>query len=124
MKQTILIVDDSQVNRNFLKKILEDNNFDVIEAERGGEALEIVETNQPTLMVLDLLMPGIGGLETLKGLRARGYTFPIIIFTSDDKDETRKKCLDAGANELLFKPSKPSHFVNVINKVLSEHKKH
>jgi two-component system response regulator MprA len=120
MKNTILVVDDSVVNRNYLKAILVENNYEVIEAGRGGEALEIIETTKPDVMILDLLMPGIGGLETLKGVRAKGYTFPVIIFTSDDKDETRKKCLDAGANDLLFKPSKPGQLLKMINNVLAK----
>ena len=118
MKLTVMVVDDSAVNRSYIKSILTNNNFDVIEAGRGGEALEILETTEPDAMILDLLMPGIGGFETLKGIRAKGFTFPIIIFTSDDKDETRKKCLDAGANDLLFKPSKPGQLLNMVNKVM------
>ena len=122
MKNTILIVDDSAVNRSYLRSILTENNFEVIEAGRGGEALEIIETTQPDVMILDLMMPGIGGFETLKGIRAKGFAFPIIIFTSDDKDETRKKCLDAGANDLLFKPSKPKQLLQMITKVMDKNK--
>jgi two-component system response regulator MprA len=123
MKEKIFIVDDSKVNRNYLKAILEEHGFEVMEATRGGEALETIETTQPSLMILDLLMPGIGGMETLKSIRAKGYTFPIIIFTSDDREEVRKKCMEAGANEVLMKPSKPSYFMNIILKVLKAHAK-
>jgi CheY-like chemotaxis protein len=119
MNKQILIVDDSVVNRNYLKAILSENGYDVIEAGRGGEALEIIETTVPDVMILDLMMPGIGGLETLKGIRAKGFAFPVIIFTSDDKDETKKKCIDAGANDLLFKPSKPGQMLKMIEKVLA-----
>ena len=122
MKNTILVVDDSVVNRNYLRSILTENNFDVIEAGRGGEALEIIETTEPDAMILDLIMPGIGGFETLKGIRAKGFTFPVIIFTSDDKEETRKKCMDAGANDLLFKPSKPKQLLQMVQRVLAEKK--
>ena len=94
MKPKILVVDDSIVNRNYLREILEDHNFEVVEAGRGG-------------------------LETLKGLRAKGFTFPVIIFTSDDKDETRKKCIEAGANDLLYKPSKPATLLKMINNILA-----
>ena len=120
MKYTILVVDDSAVNRNYLKSILIEHDYDVIEAGRGGEALEIIETTKPDAMILDLIMPGIGGLETLKGLRAKGFSFPVIIFTSDDKDETKKRCMDVGANGILFKPSKPAQIFQMLNKVLSE----
>src|SRR5690349_487675 len=102
MKYKVFVVDDSTVNRSFLKSIFLEHNYDVIEAGRGGEALETIETTVPDIMILDLIMPGIGGLETLKGIRAKGFTFPVIIFTSDDKEETKRKCLDAGANDLLY----------------------
>ena len=115
----VFLVDDSVVNRNFLKAIFLEHNYEVMEAGRGGEALEIIETTVPDLMILDLIMPGIGGLETLKGIRAKGFTFPVVIFTSDDKEETKKKCLDAGANELLYKPSKPTQILRLVEKVLS-----
>ena len=120
MKPTVLVVDDSSVNRSYLRSILMEHDYDVIEATRGGEALEIIETSQPDVMILDLLMPGIGGFDTLKGVRAKGFTFPIIIFTSDDKDETRKKCIEAGADDFLFKPSKPVQLLKVVEKVLKK----
>lgn len=117
MKRTIMIVDDSKVNREFLKQIFITGNFDVIEAGRGGEALEFVEENKPDLMILDLNMPGIGGMETLKRIRAKGFDFPVIIFTSDDNPETKQRCLAAGATEVLFKPSKPGFIMQVISKI-------
>lgn len=122
MKRKIMIVDDSLVNREFLKSIFLTGNFEVVEAGRGGEALEMVEENKPDLMILDLNMPGIGGMETLKRVRAKGFDFPIIIFTSDDKAETKQNCLSAGATEVLFKPSKPGFIMQVISKILSSSK--
>jgi CheY-like chemotaxis protein len=118
MKRSIMIVDDSKVNRDYLRSILTTNSFEVLEASRGGEALEILETQEPNVMILDLNMPGIGGLETLRSIRAKGHTFPIIIFTSEDKEEVKRKCMDAGANEILFKPSKPHQLMRVISKML------
>jgi len=119
MRKTILIVDDSAVNRSYLKSILIEHDFDVMEAGRGGEALEMIEDKQPDAMGGGGGGPGGGGLETLKGLRAKGFSFPVIIFTSDDKEETKKRCLDAGANGFLFKPSKPSQIFQTIEKALA-----
>jgi CheY-like chemotaxis protein len=119
MKYKVLLVDDSAVNRNFLKMMFLQHSYDVMETDRGVEVFEIIESTVPDIMLLDLYMPGIDGLETLKGIRAKGYTFPIVIFTSDDKEETRNKCLAAGANELLYKPSKPSLILNLVQKILS-----
>jgi DNA-binding response OmpR family regulator len=123
VKQKILLADDSFVNREYLKEILLEKNFETLEAGTGAEALDIIETTSPDLMMLDLTMPDIGGLDTLKRVRAKGYTFPILIFTSDYKDDTKNKCLKAGANEVLHKPCKPYHLVDVITKLLAGHSK-
>jgi len=119
MKHKILLTDDSNVNRSYLKSILVEKNFEVIEASSGQEALDIVVTTPPDAMILDLLMPGIGGLDILKMIRAKGYKFPIIIFTSDYREDTKKNCLDAGANEVLYKPTKPHHLLSLINDLFS-----
>lgn len=123
MKRTIILVDDSHVNRDYLKSIFEGNDFNVLEAATGMEALNIIETIEPDAMMLDLNMPGIGGLDTLKTIRSKGFTFPIIIFTSDYKDETRQKCLDFGANQIIFKPTKPHYLIGEIQKLISSHAK-
>jgi two-component system response regulator MprA len=111
----ILLTDDSTVNRNYLKSILEENNYEIMEAASGQDALDLITENKPDAMILDLMMPGIGGLDILKMIRAKGYKFPIIIFTSDYKEITKKNCLDAGANEVLYKPTKPQHLLSIIN---------
>jgi|WetSurMetagenome_2_1015567.scaffolds.fasta_scaffold354533_2 CheY-like chemotaxis protein len=118
MKQTIMIVDDSKVNRDYLGAIFEANNFAVLEAGRGGEALEMIEITQPDVMILDLNMPGIGGLETLRSIRAKGFNFPVIIFTSDNREEIKHRCMQAGATEMLFKPSKPNQILSLIHKCI------
>ena len=120
MGYKILLTDDSNVNRSYLKTILEDQNFEVMEAKSGTDALDIVTSTPPDAMILDLIMPGIGGLDILKMIRAKGYKFPILIFTSDYKEITKKNCLDAGANEVLYKPTKPQHLLSIMNKLFSD----
>ncbi len=123
MKQTIILVDDSTFNRDYLRSIFENNNFNVLEASTGMEALNIIESIEPDVMMLDLNMPGIGGLDTLKTIRSKGFSFPVIIFTSDYKDETRQKCLDCGANQIIYKPTKPHFLITEIEKLISGHAK-
>jgi two-component system, OmpR family, KDP operon response regulator KdpE len=118
MKGNIMIVDDSKVNRDFLRAVFLTAGYKVTEAVRGGEALEMIETDAPDLMILDLNMPGIGGLETLRSIKAKGFTFPVIIFTSDSREEIRLKCIDAGATEILVKPSKPNFMLSLVNKYI------
>lgn len=118
MKPTILLVDDSYINREYLRALLEENDFEISEAESGAAALDYLQVSKPDLMILDLTMPNIDGLDTLRRVRARGFGFPIVIFTSSYKEGTREECLKAGANEVVNKPSKPAYLLNVINKLL------
>ena len=118
MNCKILLVDDSVVNRNYLREMLELSGYDVIEAVRGVEALEMIASEKPNGMILDLLMPGITGLETLISIRARGFQFPIIIHTADYKEDVKRQCMEAGANDFIYKPSKPSFILKVIGKYL------
>jgi CheY-like chemotaxis protein len=114
-KRKIILVDDSVVNRKYLREMLESSGYDVIEATKGVEALEIIASEKPDAMILDLLMPGITGLETLISIRARGFTFPIIIHTADYKEDVKRQCMEAGATAFIYKPAKPSQILNVIS---------
>lgn len=118
MKSKILLVDDSYINREYLKAILEENNFELSEADSGAAALDSLQVTIPDLMILDLTMPNIDGLDTLRRVRGRGFEFPIVIFTSSYKEGTRDECLKAGANEVINKPSKPYNLLHVIHKLL------
>lgn len=115
-----MLVDDSMVNRTYLREMLEEHGYDVVEADRGVHALEVISTEKPDAMILDLLMPGITGLETLISIRARGFTFPVIIHTADYKENVKRECLEAGANEFIYKPSKPNHILGVVDKFFPE----
>lgn len=119
MKSKILLVDDSHINREYLRLLLEENDFEISEADSGAAALDYLQASKPDLMILDLTMPNIDGLDTLRRVRNRGFEFPIVIFTSSYKEGTREECLKAGANEVVNKPSKPHNLLLVINKLLS-----
>lgn len=121
MRHKILLTDDSNVNRSYLKSILVEQNYEVVEASSGQDALDVVINATPDAMILDLMMPGIGGLDILKMIRAKGFKFPIIIFTSDYKETTKRNCLEAGANEVLYKPTKPQHLLSLIKGLFSNH---
>jgi CheY-like chemotaxis protein len=120
MKHKIMLVDDSMVNRRYLREIFEEEGFEVFEAEKGVEALEEIATVRPDVMILDLLMPGISGIETLISIRARGFSFPIIIHTADYQKDVKQQCLAAGATVFVNKPTTPKQIVGIVEKCLTQ----
>lgn len=100
----ILVVDDEQAVRESLRRSLIFNAYDVVLAEDGVEALELIPREQPDLIVLDVMMPRRDGLEVCRTLRSTGYDKPILILTARDGVADRVAGLDAGADDYLPKP--------------------
>lgn len=103
---TILVVDDHEPNRVLLADILEMQGYAVLAASSGEEALERIRSNHPDLILLDVNMPGVDGLEVCRRLRADPATtsLPIILVTSLTHREHRLEGIAAGANDYLTKP--------------------
>lgn len=107
-KQSILIVDDLEINRAVMKHSIDIPNVDIFTAKDSNEAIQILLKNNLSLIILDLVMPGMSGIELLKKIRIK-YTpnaLPIIIVTGKSNDKVIVEALDAGANDFL------SGFVN------------
>ena len=100
----ILVVDDDRSVRDSLRRSLTFNGYDVDLAEDGEEALGQLATNRPDALVLDVMMPRMGGLEACRQLRASGDDVPILVLTARDSVEDRVAGLDAGADDYLPKP--------------------
>jgi len=100
----ILVVDDEQAVRESLRRSLAFNSYDVTLAEDGVEALEMISREQPDLIILDVMMPRMDGLEVCRNLRSTGYDRPILILTARDAVADRVAGLDAGADDYLPKP--------------------
>ncbi len=103
---TLLVVDDTDENRDMLSRRLERRGYDVLRAEGGEQALEIVAKEPVDLVLLDIMMPGMDGIEVLRRLRqARGQTeLPIIMQTAKTDSEDVVEALDLGANDYVTKP--------------------
>jgi DNA-binding NtrC family response regulator len=104
VKKRVLIADDEKNMRWVLRQSLEADDFDVVEAADGKEALSAVEEQLPEVMVLDHKMPAPDGMEVLRRIRAKGYQFPIIMLTAHGNVETAVEAMKAGATEYLTKP--------------------
>lgn len=117
MKQfRVLVVDDEERILNFLRAKLKTSGYDVITASNGQTALELVQTQEPDMMVLDVLMPGIDGFETLKQLRAFS-SIPVIILSAKGAYTDRIRGLGMGADDYLPKPFNPDELVARIEAV-------
>src|SRR5439155_6875440 len=101
----ILVVDDERAVRESLKRALELEGYEIELAADGQEALYRLETDdQPDAVVLDVLMPGVDGLEVCRRLRKGGSRVPVLMLTARDEVENRVAGLDAGADDYVTKP--------------------
>jgi two-component system, OmpR family, response regulator MprA len=101
----ILVVDDERAVRDSLRRALELQGYQVDLAADGAEALAQLESNgQPDAVVLDILMPGIDGLEVCRRIRENGNEVPVLMLTARDAVGDRVAGLDAGADDYLVKP--------------------
>jgi two-component system, OmpR family, response regulator MprA len=100
----ILVVDDDAPIRRMLERTLGAEGYDVVSAPDGGSALAAIEASAPDLVVLDVAMPGVGGLDVCRRLRSRGLDLPILLLTARDGVPERVAGLDAGADDYVVKP--------------------
>ena len=110
----ILVVDDSAFARSNLRRTLTGGGHQVWEADSGAKALEMVASNIPDVITLDLLMPGMNGQETLNALRPLCPQAVIIVITADIQTLTRQELLSAGANVFLNKPVNAADLLRTI----------
>ncbi|GAB3852747.1 response regulator transcription factor [Nocardioides maradonensis] len=100
----VLVVDDDRAVRESLRRSLEFNGYDVHLAGDGAEALAGIGAIAPDVVVMDVMMPRLDGLETTRALRAAGNDVPILVLTARDAIGERVEGLDAGADDYLTKP--------------------
>ena len=110
MTQTILIVDDDPVQRRLLEAAITRMGLTTVTAPGGGPALDLLFSprgEQITLMVLDLMMPDIDGIQVLTKLRAANRELPVIVLTAKGGIDSAVEAMRAGANDFLVKPASP-----------------
>jgi two-component system KDP operon response regulator KdpE len=115
-KRRILVVDDHPKVVRFIQIDLKRRGYEVITAGSGDEALELVKTARPDIMLLDIIMPGMDGLEVLE--RLRSFTqLPVIAFSANA--DNRDNAVLRGANDFMTKPFEPDEMVRRIKKLLN-----
>jgi len=114
---TVLVVDDEPTVTEVVSLYLKRAGYDVVVADDGEAALEILEQQSPDLVVLDLILPDVGGLEITRWLRARG-DIPIIMLTARRDETDRVLGLELGADDYVVKPFSPQELVSRVKAVL------
>ena len=116
--QKILIVDDEQPIRTLLDYNLKQSNFKTIMAADGEEAVLKVENENPDLILLDLMLPKMDGIEVCKILRQRNINTPIIMLTAKGEETDKVLGLEIGADDYMTKPFSPREVIARVKAVL------
>lgn len=120
MNPKVLIVDDSALSRRTLRRILETADYPVVEAEDGMTALEVYFLERPTLVLLDLVMKGMYGLDVLVKLREMDPKAMVVIASADIQSSTRKMVDEAGALGFINKPFVSEQVLTAVQAALAE----
>jgi CheY-like chemotaxis protein len=121
---TILSIDDTPLFQQLIKITLEYQNFRVLVAADGVTGLQLARTEVPDLILLDLMMPGMDGVEVCREIMAapRLKHIPVVLLSSSDDSDDIEACLQMGALGYLLKPFKPAMLVQVVRQHLAASK--
>lgn len=105
----VLVVDDNEMNRDMLARRLQRQNCEVLMAENGTAALEVVRARPVDLVLLDVMMPGMSGYEVLETIKSDATLrhIPVIMISAVDDIDSVVRCIEMGAEDYLFKPFNP-----------------
>lgn len=120
MNKTILIVDDTESIIEMLRFILEKNNYTVITANNGLQALECLDGRDVDLIITDLHMPKMNGIELTSSIRSLQYyrRAPILLLTTETQTSIKMEARDAGATAWLTKPFKAEQLLKTLKKLV------
>ena len=117
MQRTILIVDDEKSICQSLGSILKDEGYEVLTAASGEEALKIIKEEPPNLVILDIWLPGIDGIETLKMVKSQYPQIRVIMISGHGTIETAVKATKLGAFDFFEKPLSMEKVILIVNHV-------
>ena len=111
----ILVVDDEESIRGLAQIILEDNGYRVVTAENGDAAIAIYQKEKPDLVLLDVLMPGMSGIDVCKQLKSQNSrNVPVVMFTVLNGDDDRRMAREARCDGYFLKPFSPEDLVREV----------
>jgi CheY-like chemotaxis protein len=118
--KTVLVVDDAPLNRKLIRTLLEMRNIMVIEAKDAEQALELVRRQRPDLVLMDIQLPGLNGLEATRVLKADPDTadIPVVILSAGSIPGDDPQMREAGCAGLILKPFGAEEFLKTVNSML------
>ncbi len=120
-KHTILLVDDDKEFRKAMKKMFENSGYAAVIAADGNEALDALSNEDFDLVISDLRMPNLNGVELMEELRRRGLETPIVFLTAFGEVESYMDLMNLGAFEYLNKPVKSKEILEVVRRATESH---
>lgn len=116
--KTILIAEDDETSRTFLREVLLLAGFKVLEAMDGAQALDILQSQHADLLITDRAMPGMGGLELLKKMKEQKITLPSLMVSAYGEESFWGQAIGYGARDYILKPFKEEQVLDVVKKIL------
>ena len=122
MKPVILVVEDNERNRKLVRTILEFRGYDVVECDDGEPSLELARAHRPVLVLMDIQLPKMNGVEALLRLRADPDTraIPVVAVTASVTPSERERVVSAGFNGYISKPIDVATFGPMIDKAMGK----
>lgn len=114
---TVLIIDDAAFARRMLRKYLQTDGYEILEAANGQEGLDLIRSHKPGCVLTDLLMPDVDGFEFLKTLQQEGLNVPTIIISADIQDVSRQQGIELGAVSFINKPAKADEVRQAVRQI-------
>jgi CheY-like chemotaxis protein len=116
---TVLVADDNEVAQRLCKRVLEKAGYAVLIAGDGLQAVDIALSSRPAMILMDVAMPGIDGLEAMRRIKAEVPAMPIVIASAHSMSSDRERFLAAGADNVLSKPFRLADLIAVVEGFVS-----
>jgi len=119
---TVLVADDNDVAQRLCKRVLEKAGYAVLIAADGLQAVDVAFKQHPSMILMDVAMPGIDGLEAMRRIKAKMPAMPIVIASAHSMASDRERFLAAGADNVLSKPFRLADLVSIVAKLAQDEK--
>jgi CheY-like chemotaxis protein len=119
---TVLVADDNDVAQRLCKRVLEKAGYTVLIAVDGLQAVDVALKQHPSMILMDVAMPGIDGLEAMRRIKATIPTMPIVIASAHSMASDRERFLAAGADNVLSKPFRLADLISIVQALATEAK--
>jgi DNA-binding response OmpR family regulator len=120
LMKKILVIDDSNILRRIITFNLKSAGYEVIEAINGKEGLEKIESDNPDMIFLDIMMPIMDGFTVLKELKNNDSQIPVVVLTAKGGESDEETALNLGAKKVLTKPFSPKLLVDTVKELLGD----